>query len=84
MAEAWDKTLENYVAAVSDRMQSRIGGLCVAMEQFRNQGWIEGAQPHSTHLAEIERKTLDLRATWDMFGTLTERLARMRGTKEGY
>jgi hypothetical protein len=65
-------------------MQSRIGGLCVAMEQFRSQGWIEGVQTHSTNLAEIERKTLDLRASWDMFGTLTERLARMRGAKEGY
>jgi ribosomal protein L29 len=84
MADAWDKTLEHYTASVSDRMQSRIGGLCVAMEQFRSQGWIEGVQTHSTNLAEIERKTLDLRASWDMFGTLTERLARMRGAKEGY
>jgi len=33
MAQAWDKTLENYAARVCDRMESRIGGLWIAMEQ---------------------------------------------------
>ena len=84
VSEVWDKTMDGYVAGVAERLQPRIGGLCVAMEQFRAQGWANGTQEHSNALSEIERKTLSLRDTWDTFGSLSERLARMRGTKEGY
>lgn len=84
VSEIWERTLANYLGSISTRMQTRIGTLHTVMEQFRTQCWSEGAQQHHDFLADLEREAQALQDNWDDYGSLSDRLARMRGSKEGF
>jgi len=84
VSEIWKQTLATFISRVSDRMDPRIAGLHAAMEMFRKECWSDGVPQHMDSLGEIEREALVLRDNCGQYGSLKERLARMRADTSSY
>lgn len=84
VTQIWEETLAAYVARMSQRMQSRVGGIHQTMEQCRTQRWSAAQRDHLESLAKLEREALSLRERWEEFGNANDRLARMRSGSDDY